>query len=218
MHSRSMKNRSISLLTLLAWVAFSALATSHAITAWRLVRANRELAALRNRLELIPVNDPELIGARRLPSTDKNVRRWAVRLTDAKSQVLHVSWGSAPLAEIRGPQGDSVRRFPLNPDPATHEAAIEITVQRNTTDPRWGAITIDTGDKSIIAINPEITSLLMGEVPSNAEAVGDLPIIATAISPITLWAVEANGNPKVAFCLWIGSPPTAIASEGERVD
>jgi hypothetical protein len=121
--------------------------------------------------------------------------------------VLYVNWGVSPISDIQNVKGDSVRMFHLNPDPATREAAIQITVQGNLHDSQSGSLKIDTGDVSIISISAEITSLLMGNIPCQSEAVGDAPIIRAASSAITLFATESSSNPKTAFCLWIGDPP-----------
>ena len=70
-----MRIRNISLLGLLAIVSCAAIAISIVITSFGLSGTDRELASLRQRLELIPVNDPEQIAARRLPSSDEYVHR-----------------------------------------------------------------------------------------------------------------------------------------------
>ncbi len=202
-----MRNQNISLLGLLAIVACAAIGVSHAITSFRLSRANNELATLRQRLELIPVADPDLIAARRLPSTDENIHRWAVRLPNANSKVLYANWGSSPTSDLQDIKAKSVRMFQLAPDPATREALIQFTVSRNPNDPKWGSLKIETGDVSIIAIGPEITSLLMGKTPCRSEAIGDTAVTRPASSPITLFTTESNSSPKTAFCLWMDQPP-----------
>lgn len=203
-----MRIRNFSLLGLLTIVACAGIGASHVITSIQLSRANKELAALRKRLELIPVDSADQIAARRLPSSDENVRRWAVRLPQASSKVLYANWGTSSLADIRDINSSSTRVFRLVPDPATQEAAILFRVERNPNDLKWGVLKIEAGNStSVIAINPEITSLLMGETPCQSEAIGDIPVTRLAVSPITLFATESSGNPKSAFCLWLDQSP-----------
>ena len=202
-----MRNQNISLLGLLAIVACAAIGVSHAITSFRLSRVNNELATLRQRLELIPVADPDFIAARRLPSTDENIHRWAVRLPNTNSKVLYANWGSSPTSDLQDIKAKSARIFQLAPDLATREAMIRFTVSRNPNDPQWGSLKIESGDVSIIAIGPEVTSLLMGDTPCRSEAIGDNATTRPASSPITLFAAESSSNPKTAFCLWIDQPP-----------
>jgi hypothetical protein len=199
-----MRVRNISLFGLLAFVTCAAIGISHAITSLRLVRANAELAALRKRLELIEVKDTDHIAARRLPSAEKNVHRWAIRLPDAKSKLLYANWGSSQLSGIRDITAKSARVFELDVDSDTHEATIAIRANRNPNDPKWGTLHVEHGGgSSVIAIDPQTTSLLMGDMPSRSEAIGDSPTTRTAASPITLFAIESTGDPKFAFCLWL---------------
>lgn len=104
-----MRIHHISLLGLLAMMTCAALGVSHVITSYRLWRANAELAALRQRLELISVDDTHLIAARRLPSSDPNVQRWAVRFPGTSSKCLYANWGSKPLSDIRDTHSKSTR-------------------------------------------------------------------------------------------------------------
>ncbi len=197
----------VSLIGILAIVACAALGLSHAITSFRLSRANTELAALRQRLELIPVEDPDFIAARQLPSTDENTHRWAVRIPGSATKVLCANWGSSRLSEMQDVNHGSTRIFKLETDPTTRETTIRLTIQRNPSAPKWGSITIDTGDVTMVAISPELTSLLMGETPSKSEAIGDNAVTRLASSPITIFATESSGNPQASFCLWLDDPP-----------
>ncbi len=199
-----MRIHNISLIGLLAMMTCAGLGVSHVITSYRLWRANAELAHLRQRLELISVEDTHQIAARRLPSTDPNVRRWTVRIPDVNSKRLYASWGSKPLADIRDIQSTTVRAFQIVSDPTTHESMIVLRVERNPHEVKRGTITLETGTgKSVIAIDHEITSLLMGEIPCSSKAIGDKPTIRPADSPIILLEIESNQNPKSAFCLWL---------------
>lgn len=199
-----MRLRHLSLLGLFAIMTCAAIGASHVVTSLRLERANAELAALRKRLELMEVSEPDQVAARRLPSAEKNVRRWAIRLPDAKSKRLYANWGPAQLAEIRDITAKSARVFELVVDSDTHEATIELRADRNADDPKRGVLRVEHGGgASIIAIDAPTTSLLMGDAPSSSEAIGDSPTIRSAASPITLFATEATGEPKVSFCLWI---------------
>lgn len=201
-----MQTRNISLLGLLAFATCAAIGISHVITSLRLARANAELAALRQRLELIEVKDTDRIAARRLPSTEENVHRWAIRLPDSKSKRLYANWG-AQLTGIRDIHAKSVSVFKLEVDPDTLEATIVIRAKRNPIDPKWGSLEVEHGnDVSIIAIDPQTTSLLMGDVPSSSEGIGDSPVTRAAASPMTLIETESNGDPKIAFCLWLDEP------------
>jgi len=201
-----MRTQNISLPGLLAIVACAAIGISHAITSFRLSRANTELAALRQRLELIPVENLDLVAARQLPSTDENTHRWAIRIPGGATKVLCANWGSSSLSEIQDVKHNSTRTFQLTPDATTREATIRFTVQRNPNDPEWGSLTIDTGDVTMIAIDPELTSLLMGETQSRTEAIGDSAVTRLASSPITIFATESIGNQKASFCLWLDDP------------
>ena len=202
-----MRIQNISLLGLLAIVACAAIGVSHTITSLRLWRANAELALLRQRLELLSVNDTDQIAARRLPSSDPNVQRWAVRIPDASSNLLYVNWGAIPLSEIRDIHSKSTRAFQLAPDPSTHESVIVVRAERNANDPERGLLKIETGGNvSVIVIPPETTSLLMGDLARMSEAIGDTPVARLATSSITLFATESNGTPKSAFCLWLDTP------------
>ena len=203
-----MRKTNISLLGLLAIVACAAIAVSHAITSFRLSRANTELATLRQRLELIPVDSPGVVAVRQLPSTDERTRRWAVRIPDATNKVLCVNWGSSSLVETQNVNSASTRTFEISPDPTTRESAIQFTVQRNPNDPNWGSITIDTGNISMISVTPEITSLLLGETPSRSEAIGDTAVTRSARSPVTVFAIESNSKTE-SFSLWLDDPPPA---------
>ncbi len=206
MRTQIMRTQNISLLGLLAMVACAAIGISHAITSFRLSSATAELTALRQRLELLPVESPDLVVLRQLPSTDDNTRRWAVRIPENATKILYANWGSSSLSEIQDVNHDSTKTFQLTPDPITREAMVRFTVQRNPKDPKWGALTIESGDVSVIAIDAKITSLLMGETPSRSEAVGDKAVTRLASSPITIFATDSSSNPKAAFCLWLDAP------------
>lgn len=199
-----MRIQNISLLGLLAMMTCAAIGVSHAITSYRLRRANAELATLRQRLELISVVDTHLIAARRLPSSDPNVQRWTVRVPSTNSKCLYANWGSKPLSDIRDLHSKSIHLFQLAPDPSTHETAIVVRVERNPGDSKRGTVTFEIGTgTSVIAIDHDITSLLMGEVPCSSSSIGDSPTTRPTDSLITLLEIESNQNPKSAFCLWL---------------
>ncbi|WP_146458024.1 hypothetical protein [Rubripirellula tenax] len=121
--------------------------------------------------------------------------------------MLYANWGSSPLIDIRDNSSQSTRAFQLAPDPATHETSILFRFERNPNDPKWGTLKIETGaGASIITIDSDTTALLMGDIPSRSEAVGDNPVTRGAMSPITLFAIESTANSKLAFCLWLDQP------------
>lgn len=202
-----MRIKQISLLGLLAITTCAALGISHIITSYRLWRANTELTILRQRLELIPVEDPRQIAARQLPSPDPHVRRWSVRVPNAGSQVLYANWGTKPLAEIRDLHASSTHAFTLVPDPSTHEATIVLRVEMNPTSPQNSTVTFEVGDsKSVFAIDQEVTSLLTGETACSSSSIGEKPSLRPADSPMTLLEIESNQTPKIGFCLWLDQP------------
>ncbi len=204
-----MRIKQISLLGLLAITTCAALSISHGITSYRLWRANTELTTLRQRLELIPVEDPRQIAARQLPSSDPHVRRWAVRIPSAGSKVLYANWGTKPLAEIRDLHANTTHAFSLVPNTSTHEATIVLRVETNPTDPKHGTVTFEVGDsKSAVAIDQEITSLLTGETACSSASIGEKPSLRPADSPMTLLEIESNQTPKIGFCLWLDRPVT----------
>jgi len=206
--TKIMRFRQISLLGLLSIAACVAIAISHVITSLRLSRANAELAGLRQRLELIQVDDTTQIAVRRLPSSDEHVRRWAIRVPGGESRVLAANWGASPLADVQDIEAKSVRTFKLDLDPATNEEMVLFRVQRNENDPAWGILKFHIGgNHSTIAISPEITALLMGETPARSEAVGDKPVARSLNSSITLYGIEATGTEKSSFCLWLAQLP-----------
>ena len=199
-----MQIQKISLVGLIAIVTCVALGISHARTSLRLLRANVELLALRKRLEIIPVDDRDQVAARRLPSTDNHVRRWAIRVPPNVTKTLYANWGDSALANIQKTDSKTVRKFQLNPDPATNQSLISLRVERNGVDPQRGALKIETGENvSIIAIDSATTSLLMGEIPCRSEAVGDNPVLRTANGPVILFATESTENTSAVFSLWL---------------
>lgn len=199
------RTQQISLLGLLAIMTCVALGISHVITSYRLWLANTELATLRQRLELIPVEDTRSIAARQLPSSDPHVRRWTVRVPNAGSKFLYANWGTKPLAEIRDLHASSTQTFRLVPDPSTHEATIVFRVETNPAN--HGAVIFEVGaTKSVVAIDQEITSLLTGETPCTSASIGEKPSMRPAESTITLLEIESNQTPKVGFCLWLDQP------------
>ena len=200
--------RNISLRELLVCVTCFAIGSSHVVTSLRLSRANAELAALRQRLELIPVDDTNHLAARRLPSSDKQTRLWTIRVPSTVEKQLYVNWGSGSIADIRDRSSPTARTFPLRPDPATHETSIAFHVERNEAAPSRGTLKIElSGNTQIIAINAELASLLLGETASGSEEIGDKPVARHASSAVTLFATEATGGPPVSFCLWLDEPP-----------
>ncbi len=202
-----MRIKQISLLGLLAIMTCVALGISHVITSYRLRRANAELAALRQRLELIPVEDTRQIAARQLPSSDLHVRRWAIRVPADNPMALYANWGMKSASDLRDVRSQSTRTFRLVPDPATHEATIVFRVETNPTDRQHGAVTFESGaSKSVIAIDQEIISLLTGETPSVSMSIGEKPTARHADSPMTLLEIETNQDPKIGFCLWLDQP------------
>lgn len=202
-----MRTRNISLLGLLAIVTCVAIGISHVITSIRLARVNSELSALRRRLELIDVADTDQIAARRLPSADQHTHRWVVRVPNATSKRLYANWGAAPLRDLRDVDASGVRVFRLVPDTDTLESFVALRFKRNPRDRAWGAVVIEIDGKvSDITINPELTSLVIGDTPSKTTTVADSPTIRAASSTITLFASESTSVPKVAFCLWLGAP------------
>lgn len=202
-----MRIKQISLLGLLAIMTCAALGVSHVITSYRLWRANTELATLRQRLELIPVEDTRQIAARQLPSSDPHVRRWTVRVPNAGSKLLYANWGTKPLAEIRDLHASSTQAFRLVPDPSTLEETIVFRVEPNPTNPKHGEVTFEVGArKSVVAIDQEITSLLTGETPCSTASIGEKPSIRPADSPMTLLEIESNQTPKIGFRLWLDQP------------
>jgi hypothetical protein len=204
-----MRIKQISLLGLLAITTCVALSISHSITSYRLWHANKELTTLRQRLELIPIEDVRQIAARQLPSSDPRVRRWAVRIPITGSKVLYANWGTIPLAEIRDLRANSTHAFSLVPDPSTHEATIVLRVETNATNPKHGTVTFEVGDsKSVVAIDQEITSLLTGETACSSASIGEKPALRPADSPMTLLEIESNQTPKIGFCLWLDQPVT----------
>jgi len=95
-----MRIHNVSLIGLLAMMTCAALGVSHVITSNRLWRANTELAILRQRLELIPVENAHYIAARQLPSSDPHVRRWSVRVPADNSKVLYAIWGMKSISDL----------------------------------------------------------------------------------------------------------------------
>ncbi|MFO0818491.1 MAG: hypothetical protein U1A77_11155 [Pirellulales bacterium] len=200
--------RNVSLRELLVCVTCFAIGSSHVITSLRLSRANAELAALRQRLELIPVDDTNHLAARRLPSSDKQTKRWTIRIPSTVEKQLYVNWGSGSIAAIRDPRSPTVRSFPLKPDPATHETSIAIRVELNEAAPSRGTLKIELpGNTQIIAIDAELASLLLGRTASGSEEIGDKPVVRQASSAITLFATEAKGGSPFSFCIWLDQPP-----------
>lgn len=201
------RTQQISLLGLLAIMTCVALGISHVITSYRLWLANTELATLRQRLELIPVEDTRSIAARQLPSSDPHVRRWTVRVPNAGSKLLYANWGTKPLAEIRDIHASTTQTFRLVPDPSTHEATIVFRVEMNPTSPKHGAVTFEVGDsKSVFAIDQEVMSLLTGEMACSSASIGEKPSLRPEDSPIVLLEIESNQTPKIGFCLWLDQP------------
>lgn len=81
---------------------------------------------------------------------------------------------------------------------------------RNPADPAWGAVHIEIGGKlRDSTINPDITSLVMGDTPSRTTSVGDSPTIRGSAASITLFASGSTSNPKVAICLWLDGLSTS---------
>jgi hypothetical protein len=199
-----MQIQKISLVGLIAIITCVALGISHTLTSLRLLRANIELLALRKRLEMIPVNDPDQIAARRLPSSDNHVRRWAIRVPPNVAKTLYANWGESALTNIQNTDSKSAHKFQLKPDPATNESLISLRVERNGADPARGTLKIESGENvSIIAIDSKTTSLLMGEIPCRSEAVGDNAVVRSAGSPVILFATEATENNSASFSLWL---------------
>lgn len=196
--------RKISLLGLLAIVTCFAIGISHAITSYRLARANAELTTLRERLDLIDVDDTDQIAARRLPTSEQFVRRWVVRLPNPKDKLLCANWGMAPLDDLRDPDASGLRTFDLDPDPNTHETFVQIRFVRNSNDPNWGSVVIEIdGKTSDITVNPEILALLMGDTPSRTFTVSDSPAVRASTSSLRLYSVESTAGDDVSFCIWI---------------
>ena len=201
-----MRTRNVSLLGLLAIVSCFAIGISHVITSIRLVRANDELTGLRQRLELIDVDDTDQIAARRLPTSEQFVNRWAVRLPDPKNKRLYANWGTAPLTELCDLDAAGLRTFDLAPNSDTHETFVQMRFVRNPNDPKWGSVVIEIdGSTSHITVNPEIVSLLVGNVPTKTISVSDSPTIRSSTSPLTLYSVESTSGDETALCLWIDS-------------
>lgn len=199
-----MRLHNISLLGMIAIVTCAAIGISHVITSIRLSRVSAELAALRTRLELIPVEDTDCIAARRLPSTDENVQKWAIRVPKMASIVLYANWGPTLLKDVRDPNARNVRTFKLSPDVVTHESTVTLRVERNLHDSKWGVIRIEhSGNSSSIAIDQTTTSLLTGSTPHWSEAIGDSPATRPLQSSITLFGIESTTSPTASFCLWL---------------
>ncbi|TWT30521.1 hypothetical protein KOR42_54600 [Thalassoglobus neptunius] len=199
-----MRTRNISLLGLLAIVTCFAIGISHVITSIRLARANAELTSLRQRLELIDVDDTDQIAARRLPTSEQFLNRWVVRLPDPKEKRLYANWGTAPLTELCNLNAAGLRTFGLAPNPDTHETFVQMRFVLNPNDPNWGSVVIEIDGKiSHITVNPEIVSLLMGETPAKTISVSDSPTIRSSTSPLTLYSVESTSGDGAALCLWI---------------
>lgn len=202
--------RNISLRELLVCVTCFAIGTSHAITSLRLSRANSELGALRERLELIPADDTNQIAARRLPSSDKHTRRWVIRIPDTVEKQLYANWGSSTISDIRDTKSRTTHAFQLKADPATREVSLSLRVERNETAPNRGTLKIEAGgNTSVITIDAELASLLIGETACSSEEIGDKPVTRHASSAITFVATETTGDSPISFCLWLdNSPPS----------
>lgn len=199
-----MRNFKVSLLGLLLIVSCFAIGISHIITSFQLERSNTELAALRKRLELIDVQDTHQIAARRLPTSQEFVNRWAVRLPNPKEKRLYANWGTVPLAELCHLKASGLRSFELVPDPDTHETFVQLRFARNPNDTNWGSVVIDIdGKTSHITVNPKITSLLMGDTPAKSISISDSPTIRAAASALTLYSMESSTGDVTSFCLWI---------------
>ncbi len=194
----------MSLLGLLAILTCFAIGISHVITSFRLARSNAELTTLRDRLALIDVDDTDQIAARRLPTSEQFVSRWAVRLPNPKEKLLYANWGMAPLDDLRDLDASGLRTFDLAPDPNTHETFVQIQFARNPNDPNWGSVVIEIdGKTSDMTVNPEILALLMGETPSRTFTVSDSPTVRASTSSLKLYSVESTAGDDVSFCIWI---------------
>ena len=200
----------ISLRELLVFLTCFAIGISHALTSFRLTRANAELGSLRQRLELIHVDDTNQIAARRLPSSDKHTRRWVIRIPDTVEKQLYANWGSSAISAIRDTTSRTTHAFQLKADPATREASISLRVERDETAPNRGTLKIEAGgNTSVITIDAELASLLIGETACSSEEIGDKPVTRHASSAITLFAAETTGNSPISFCLWLDKSPTS---------
>ena len=195
-----MKFQQISLLSLLAIVAGVAVSISHVFTSVRLSRANVELAALRQRLELLPVDDTAPIAIRRLPSTDQYVHRWAIRVPRDEPFILAANWGDLALADVCNIESPTVQTFKLDLDPATNEGTVVFRVLADDEDPSPGVLRFEVGDKhSTFKIPPTITALWMGEASVRSESVGDGVATRSLMSPIQIFGIEATGKKRPRF-------------------
>lgn len=199
-----MRNLKVSLLGLLAIVTCFAISISHVITSVRLARSNSELTALRKRLELIDVPNTNQIAARRLPTSEEFVNRWAIRLPNPREKRLYANWGTASLTEVCDLNAPGLRSFDLAPDPDTHEMFVQLRFLRNPNDPNWGSVVIDIDGKTAhITVNPQIVSLLMGDGPTTTISVSDSATIRASTSTLTLYSVESSTGGGPSLCLWI---------------
>jgi hypothetical protein len=189
-------------------VTIVALSISHVVTSLKLARTGAELKALRERLKLTPVEGADVIAARSLPTSDKDVRRWTVFLPNDKPKMLYVNFGEATLPAIRNATAKSTSKLRVAPDPVTHETWVELSVEANPNNPEWGSIWIKSAaGSSMIAIDPPTLSLLLGKLPGEGHSVGDRVITRSSDEPMILFEFESQGSPKAAFCLWLDDPP-----------
>ncbi|MCA9211592.1 MAG: hypothetical protein KDB27_00885 [Planctomycetales bacterium] len=199
-----MQTRNISLIGLLAIVTCFAIGISHFITSMRLARTDAELRALRERFELINVDDPDQIAARRLPTSEQFVNRWAVRLPNHETKRLYLNWGSKTVNTLQDVHAPDVREFTLEPEPDTRETFVQMRFARNPNDPTWGSVVIEIdGTASHCTVNPKIVSLLMGDQPKRTSSVSDSPTIHSPTAPLTLYSVESTSGDTAGLCLWI---------------
>ena len=189
-----MRQSRVSLIGLFAFVTCGVLATSHVITSLRLRRANEVLAQLRSRVDLMAVPDTDRIAARRLPTTEDHVHRWAIRLPADVAYKLYVSISSLPASGFPASDAKSTRAIELTTDPDTQETTVSVEFARNPNDPRWGSITVDVGDSvQKIAVAPELTEVLMGDVPRSIEAIGEKAVTRDGTRPVQLLSVRPSG-------------------------
>jgi hypothetical protein len=200
--------RRMSVRELLLCVTCFAIGNSHVITSFKLSRANAELGSLRQRLELIHVDNTNQIAARRLPSSDKHTRRWAIRIPNTVEKQLYANWGPSAISEIRDITSPTTHAFQLTTEPATQEALLALRVERNEVAPNRATLKIEVaGNTTIITIDAELASLLIGEKACSSEEIGDKAVTRAASSAITLFATETTGNSSVSFCLWLDDKP-----------